>query len=436
MDAVLTQLSRACRLTRAAEDSDAVLGVTPRYVASPADAEEASALMRVASGNDLAVVPRGLGTKLGWGTPPTRCDLVIDTSRLDKVVEHAAGDLITRVQAGVSLDRVAETAAGAHQQLSLDPPPGCPSTGTIGGVLATGVAGPRRWRYGTPRDLVIGLTLVRADGIIARSGGKVVKNVAGYDLGKLFAGSYGTLGLIVDAVMRLHPQPAAVSYAVTQRDDAEALSKAVAAVAGSELAATAIEVDRESRNSPARIAVLLEGDPSGIAERSRLLAKLLGEGTQTGPAAPDWWGRSGPATAPGTTLVKFAFWAAALPRAFAAIDAAGHAAGVDPVITGSAATGVLYGLLGPETDPAAVTAFVSGVRAAIAAGELDAHPHGVPCQSLPPSQASAVVLTSPPEVRRSLDPWGPVPGLALMHAVKDQFDPGHIMAPGRFAGGI
>src|SRR5215471_9643571 len=193
----------------------------PRFAASPATIAEASDLLRAAAAHDLAVVPRGGSSKLGWGAPPRRCDLVVDTRAMDRVLEHAAGDLVVRVQAGVGLAQLGEVLAGAGQQLALDPPPYSappPAAGdaaayawqgaTVGGVLATGAAGPRRLRYGTPRDLLIGITVVRADGTVAHSGGKVVKNVAGYDLGKLFTGSFGTLGLITEATFRLHPLPA------------------------------------------------------------------------------------------------------------------------------------------------------------------------------------------------------------------------------------
>src|SRR5690348_4806438 len=205
----------------------------PRFTASPASVAEASALLAAAAAQDLAVVPRGGGSKLGWGAPPRRCDLVVDTTALDQVIEHAADDLVARVQAGVSVARLGEVLAGAGQQLALDPPPAplavpgagsgagaaagnAPPSGangtapewqgaTVGGTLATGAAGPRRLRYGTPRDLIIGITVVRADGTVAKSGGKVVKNVAGYDLGRLVTGSFGRVGVIGEAVVRLHP---------------------------------------------------------------------------------------------------------------------------------------------------------------------------------------------------------------------------------------
>ena len=132
---------------------------------------------------------------------------------MDQVLEHAAGDLVVAVQAGIRLDELAKVLATAGQRLAIDSPASAGgSSGTVGGLIATGAAGPLRYRYGSPRDLMIGITVVRADGTVAKSGGKVVKNVAGYDIGKLFAGSLGTLGLITEATFRLHPLPEAAAW--------------------------------------------------------------------------------------------------------------------------------------------------------------------------------------------------------------------------------
>jgi glycolate oxidase FAD binding subunit len=453
-DAVLRALAAACPAARAADASDAVAGVTPRYAASPASVAEASAVMRVAAEQALAVVPRGSGSRLDWGAAPRSCDLVVDTMRLDQMVEHSAGDLVARFQAGAGMRRLGERLAAAGQQLALDAAPdgdspagqepagaGPAGAGTIGGTLATGAAGPRRLRYGTPRDLVIGITVVRADGTVASSGGKVVKNVAGYDLGKLFAGSYGTLGLIVEAVFRLHPLPMAATYTSVDAAGPAEARRMVAAAAGSQLAPTAVEISRAGRDHPVRVGVLLEGDPAGVGERAAHLRRLLGAGAQTSPDAPGWWGRTGPPGghdgAGGTgTLVRVGFWAAALPAVLAAIDGAAAAGGLDPLVAGSAAAGVIYVALGAGAHPAAVAAFVASLREALARGAADARPASAPVPDSPPVLASAVVVHAPPAVRELADLWGPVPGLPLMRAVKDQFDPGHRMAPGRFAGGI
>lgn len=437
-DAVLRELAAACPAARPAAPEDAVAGVAPRYAASPASVAEASALLRAAAAHGLAVVPRGTGSRLAWAVPPARCDLVVDTLRMDQVLEHAAGDLVARVQAGVPLARLAEVLAGAGQQFPVDAPgPDGTPAGTAGGVLATGVAGPRRLHYGTPRDLVIGITIIRADGTVARSGGKVVKNVAGYDLGKLFAGSYGTLGLIAEAVFRLHPLPAGAAFATVECADAAGAARAVAAAAASESSPTAVEIDRPARSGPVQVGVLLEGDAAALTERAGLLSRELGAGVATGPEAPSWW--AGSAAVPGGpdgggTLIRIGFWAAALPGVLAAVDQAGTEAGVDPAVGGSAAAGVLYARLPAGTAAGAVAAFVTALREKL--GHGGARPPAVPAAALPPAVTSAVVLHAPPQVRGEADLWGPVPALSLMRAVKDQFDPDHRMAPGRFAGGI
>ena len=206
--AIRDALFAACPVVRAASpEADAIAGVVPSFVAFPASTEEASALLRAAAAFGLAVVPRGAGTGMGWGPPPSACDLVIDLQAMDQVIEHAAGDLVARVQAGATTGHLAAVLAAAGQELALD----VPADATVGGVVATGTTGPRRFRYGAPRDLLIGITIVRADGVVAHAGGKVVKNVAGYDLGKLLTGSRGPIALITEATFRLHPTPAAVA---------------------------------------------------------------------------------------------------------------------------------------------------------------------------------------------------------------------------------
>ena len=220
------------------------------------------------------MVPRGAGTGLAWGAPPSRCDLVVDLRSMDHVVEHEAGDLVARVQAGATIGQLAVAFGSAGQQLALD----VPAEATVGGVVATGTAGPRRFRYGAPRDLLIGITVVRADGVVAQAGGKVVKNVAGYDLGKLFAGSQGTLGVITEAAFRLHPLPAAVAWVTAEFGPAERAGAvtAVAAAAGSPLVPSAVELDWPGGSQrPLRVGVLLEGTGPGVAERSRQMSELL-----------------------------------------------------------------------------------------------------------------------------------------------------------------
>jgi glycolate dehydrogenase FAD-binding subunit len=409
----MTALLKACEDVRDGTAAEGVLGVVPRYVAAPATIAEASEVMRVAAERKLTVVPRGAETRLDWGRPPTGCDLLVDTVRLDRIIEYAAGDLVVKVEAGLTMERLAEALAAQGQQLALDRPlPGS----TVGGTLATAAAGPRRLRYGSPRDLLIGVTIVRADGTIAKAGGKVVKNVAGYDLGKLVTGSYGTLGLIVEAAFRLHPLPEAQVYITRVVPDPAAAHQAVQAVLHSATVPAAIEVDAPA-SGPITIAVLVEGVTESMASRAGEVARLLGGGARTLDDPPPWWSRY----PEGSTLLEVT----ALPTALAEILAL---AGDDPAVMaappgvsvrGSAGSGHWQVGVSAGTPPAEVAAMVDGLRAALASGRGD-----------------AVVRYGPEGVRDEIDLWGPVPALSLMRAVKDQFDPGHRLSPGRFVGGI
>jgi glycolate oxidase FAD binding subunit len=425
---VPAELTAACAEVAVAGNADVVAGARPRFAAAPASTAEAAALLSAAASLGLTVVPRGSGSRLHWANPAARCDLVVDTRRLDRVLEHAAGDLVVRVQAGVALDDLAAVLARGGQRLALDPV-GCGAngTGTVGGVLATNSAGPLRYRFGAPRDLLIGITVVRPDGVVARSGGKVVKNVAGYDLGKLFAGSYGTLGLITEATFRLHPLPEESSWLSLDLPDSESAAGAVHAICDSPLWPSAVELDWPSADAPLAVSVLLEGDADSVETRVARMQDVAGHGTAEPfhVARPPSDGR-GRVEANGT-CVRVAFWVGQLGRVLSTIRTAGVANGVDPAIRGSAGAGVLEVALGAGSDAADVARFVVELRAGLAA---------LAAGGVLPSVASAIVVWAPPEVRDAVELWGPVPSLGLMRSIKDQFDPERRMAPGRFAGGI
>jgi glycolate oxidase FAD binding subunit len=194
---------------RTAGADDGVAGVAPSLVVSPGDESEVASVLSAATAHGLAVVARGGGTKLDWGSPPERCDIVLSTSRINGIVDHEPADLVCVVRAGTPLGFLQDTLAatpGFRQRLMLDPPQ---AGATVGGVVATAASGPLRTRFGTPRDLVIGTSFVLADGTIGRSGGKVVKNVAGFDVAKLLTGSLGTLAVVTEVAFRLHPMPEA-----------------------------------------------------------------------------------------------------------------------------------------------------------------------------------------------------------------------------------
>ncbi len=424
--AIPVELAEACADIAVARDTDVVAGAQPGYVAAPASTAEASALLAAAAALGLTVVARGSGSRQHWGSAPARCDLVVNTRRLDRVVEHAVGDLVVQVQAGVALGDLAAVLATARQQLALDPTPsGANGTGTVGGVLATNSAGPLRFRFGAPRDLLIGITVVRPDGVVARSGGKVVKNVAGYDLGKLFAGSYGTLGLITEATFRLHPLPGVSTWLALDLPDPESAAEVVDVICDSPLWPSAVELDWPSAGAPLVVSVLLEGDAKSVETRVARMRALLGRGTAGSQARPPAHSRGRPDA--NGTCVRVAFWVGQLARVLSTARTAAVANDLDPAISGSAGAGIVEIGVAADVDSADVARFVSELRAGLAALSAGA---------VVPSVASAVVAWAPPEVREMVDVWGPVPSLQLMRAVKDQFDPEHRMAPGRFAGGI
>ncbi|TMR09914.1 FAD-binding oxidoreductase [Nonomuraea turkmeniaca] len=385
---------------REAGADDAVSGVEPRWVALPETVEEIAAVLRACAERDLAVVPAGGGTKLHWAPPPERCDVLLDMCCMNEILEHAAGDLVVRAQAGVTMDALAAVLAGKGQELALDVP--FAEDTTVGGTLAAATAGPRAFRYGIARDLLIGITVVLPDGTVARSGGRVVKNVAGYDLGKLFTGSYGTLGVIAEATFRLHPLAPDRRWVVAQLDRDE-LPPIAAALAASQAEPSAAEMDWADPGGPLTLAVLVEG---GAAEsRAEVVRGLVGRGSVT-DAPPSWWGL----ISNDEVLVEVRFPATGTR---AVLDAV---AGTGLSLRGSALSGRVvlesWGAIGEPELAAAVSGLRERVEAA--GGRVN-------------------VLACPYE---SVDRWGQVSGLPLMRRVKEQFDPGRRMSPGRFVGGI
>jgi glycolate oxidase FAD binding subunit len=407
---------------RDAGPADTVGGVQPRFVAAPRDAASLGEVLARCAEAGLAAVPRGDGTKLDWGHPPSTVDVVVDTGRLAGVREHSAADLVATMGAGTPVRAVQAVLARAGQRLALDPPS---AEATIGGMLATGEAGPLRHSFGAPRDLLLGVEFARADGTLAHAGGKVVKNVAGYDLGKLLCGSYGTLGVLASATFRLHPVPAHRAWVLRGVHNPSEVTGLVGELLASTLAPTAIEVDlpslpvlpRQRDGAPmpgGRLAVMFEGSASGVPARCAAAEALLGGDASTVGEPPPWWGRY-PFGAADVAL-RLAVPVAGLP---AAIYALRDVAGTPFPVRGSAGVGVVYAAL-PATLPAErLTSILDAVRSALGS-------HGGTC----------VVLCAPAPLREQVDLWGPAAGLPLMRRVKEQFDPRRLLSPGRFVGGI
>ena len=375
--------------------ADAVAAVVPREVARPSSPQEVADLLRDTSGT---VVPVAGRTKTGWAAPPTSCDLALDLSGLDRVVEHTAGDLVVVAEAGVRLADLQSALAGAGQMLALDPPE---EGATLGGLVSANASGPRRLRYGTVRDLLIGVTVVLADGTTAHSGGKVVKNVAGYDLGKLYTGAHGSLGVVVQTTWRLHPLPAAAGAVVVPVRDSADAGRLAQLLVRSTLTPSATELRRAG--GALELAVLFESIPESVEAQTAAALALLGAGQRA--ELPAWFGNR----PEGELVLRLAYEPYALP---AVLDALPQ----DATVHASTGTGVAYAALPGEQGVAGLAA----LRAAVA-----------------PYDGSAVVLAAPDALRGDLDHWGPVPdSFALMQRVKDRFDPARRLSPGRLLGGL
>ena len=406
-------------LVEAAKGSYPVDGVAARFVARPRSVSEASQVLAAAAADGLAVAFAGGGSKLGLGNPPERVDLEVQTRGLNQILEHAAGDLVVRAQAGVPLADLQAALAPAGQWLALDPPE---PRATVGGVVAANASGPRRLRYGTVRDLIIGITVVLADGTVAHAGGKVVKNVAGYDLAKLFCGSLGTLGMVAEAIFRLHPLPAATAVVTVQVESPTEAGRAVLRLRRSALEPSAAELVVGEMGWPGRLTVVFEGIQPGVEAQAAAAVELLGQVGEAVVAGP---GQTEAAInqlgAMPFEKAEFALKAAFPPAELAGVlgDLVGGPLHFGGPVSAHAATGVLWMASGlREGDlPADSPTFPTVVRAITEARERLAARGG-----------SLVVVKASPELKRAVDVWGPAgDAIGLMRRVKERFDPKGIL---------
>jgi glycolate oxidase FAD binding subunit len=400
---------------REATSEDAVDGVEPSFVAEPGSVEETSELLRFAGGEGLAVSVRGGGTKATLGNPPREFDLILSTARMNEVIEHVPGDQVVRVQAGMKLQDLQNRLAAAEQMLGIDPPE---RGATIGGIVAANSTGPRRYRYGTIRDLIIGIRVVLADGTVAKAGGKVVKNVAGYDLSKLFTGSLGTLGVIAGCNFRLHPRPEAARTVALEPESTLAAGQAAQAIMHAQLVPSAVELNWSEDTR--LLTVLIEGiEPSveAQAETASYLLRGFGEladeeADSLGPLAP-------PGAGDDEVAIKISTPPAELTGVLDSTLGACSRRGVVARITGHAGVGVTYAALSGADEEARVQV-VEELR------EIWTRRGG-----------SVVVREAPPTFKERVEVWGPLGSrLELTRRVKEKFDPRGTLNPGRFAGGI
>lgn len=396
---------------RLGTEADAVDGVQPDVVASPATADDVAVVVAWASRERLTVGVRGGGTKLTWGGVCAPTNLALAMHRLNRVVEHRHGDLTATVEAGATLSMVNQTLAQHGQWMPFDPP--WADQATIGGLIATNDSGPHRHAHGAPRDSIIGITLVRTDGVQAKSGGIVVKNVAGYDLSRLLTGAFGSLGVIVDATFKLSPRAVASRTTTIEAETLEALDDVVAAVTTSTLTPSVVEIAWP----PARLLVRFESVESAVEQQAAELSGLLsGSATSTilkGEAEQQFWLRYHDRWDQSGTIIKLSLLPRALVPTLEWLREAAAGAELRMTAQGRAGLGVVdVGLDGPVDAQARL---VTQLRERLSSGS-----------------GSAVIRRAKADVRRAVDPWGPIgEGLPVMRAIKQRFDPNGILNPGK-----
>jgi glycolate oxidase FAD binding subunit len=386
----------------------AVEGLTPRLALRPPTAEAIAATLRLAEARGLAVVPWGGGTQMGLGAPPSRYDLALDLRGLDRIVEYEPADLTVTVEAGIALSTLQQLLGEHGQWLPLDP--WLPPEATIGGILATNASGPTRLAHGSARDLLIGIRVATADGELIKSGGRVVKNVAGYDLGKLQIGALGTLGVIVQAAFKVSPLPARVAN-VTIKGDFGALISNYRQIAAARLSVKAMVLSREAVGRDWRLQVRLGGGAAAVERSLRDLESLAGTAPEVDGPKIDLEATLLLANA--EVVVRAGVVPSTLPELLQRLAEAGA---------------TVYGLPAPG----------SAVAAWRRSSEIDsAGLQELRRQATDAGKGALVIEKAPPELKRGLDVWGPArPDFWLMRALKDQFDPHHILNPGRYLGGI
>lgn len=396
--------------------ADAVAGVQPKVIVTPGNEKELAEVLRLSNDAGLAVIPRGGGTKLGWGNSPSRADLVLSTTRLNQVVEHAWADLTVTVEVGCTIHKLQETLAQHGQRLALDPL--WPEKATVGGVLSTNDSGSLRLRFGSIRDLVIGITLALPDGTLARSGGKVVKNVAGYDLPKLATGALGTLGIVTRAVFRLHPLPRHTRSFSVSTASAEKTQCFIQEVQNSKLAHIALQARFGSGVIPA-VDVLFEGTEAGITAQASHLKELAGMAPIAEVSSDIWnqrqslWSFSKPDSA---AIVKISVLPATIEKSMETI---GNSSSVRQLQWKAVVQATGIGWLKLEGDSANLRVSLQELR-----------------EWFERNGGSLAVLHQPAGMP-SIDAWGSLgDALPVMKAVKQQLDPKGTLNPGRFVGGI
>jgi glycolate oxidase FAD binding subunit len=409
-----------------ATESDIVAGVQPYVVAAPGSEQEVASVLAYANREGLKVLVRGGGTQLNTGLPPKDGDILLSTRRLNQVVEYAPHDMTVTVQAGLRLGDLQSHLARARQWLALDPL--LRQSATIGGIISTNVSGARRLRYGGVRDQIIGIRVVLPDGTIAKGGGKVVKNVAGYDLPKLFSGALGTLGVIVAATFRLYPLRVASRTVVLTASTPAPLCDLAVRVLASTLEPTVLDVMSLSTGGLYMMTVRFEMEPESADEQAAALVDmataLSDVQTMQGEAEERLWRQVAldyplASDAANALIVKASVLPTDVGSWLESLERTIQQTNLTTRWRAHAGHGLIFARL--AGDEAALVTAVDQLRGAASIG-----------------QGSLVVVDAPPMLASKVDVWGTLPGqtFEVMRRLKLCFDPNYTLNPGRFVGGI
>lgn len=409
--AAITQ--EECRARLAAIAGAEHTGVSEGAITVTAgDAAQVAEILRLANDNGISVAPFGSGSKQGWGNP-VEAGIRLDLRRMNRLCEHAWQDLTCTVEAGCTWSAMQAELAQHGQMVALDPL--WPEQATVGGIVAANDSGSLRLRYGGLRDLIIGMTVVLADGTIAKTGGKVVKNVAGYDLHKLMTGSLGTLGVITEVNFRLHPlETNGRTWTAIAAQPSE-FDKPLRQLLDSQLTPSSVQL--RLRGVECALDVRIAAPTECMDEHAAKLSKVFGGMALKAADAAVWQARQQLDDTADALVLKIS----TLPSDVCSL------------------TSELQTWTGKNGSEIAVAAQAAGLMTvALKAAEVDAVELVTQLRKrLKDKDGSVVVLQSPQQLHRSLDPWGyDSSALPLMREIKRRFDPSRILNPGRFVGNI
>lgn len=386
-------------------------------VVAPADANQIAQVLRFAQANGLVVTPTGSGTKLGWGNP-VASSILLSLERLRALREHAWQDMTCTVEAGCTWNAMQAELAQQGQMVALDPL--WPDRATVGGIVASNDGGALRLKYGGLRDLIIGMTIVLADGTVAKTGGKVVKNVAGYDLHKLMTGSFGTLGVITEVNFRLHPvEEHAQTWTITARGaavpDAAVFAGPLSALMDSQMTPSCVQL--RTSNRECALDIRIAAVPECLQEQAGRIQDLFARFAVNEPDNAVWQARQRLFDGDDAFLLKISLLPADLCAVTTDLQQRAAREAVEITTVGQA-NGIMTAALNASSDTA--VALIEQLRAKVEG-----------------RGGSVVVLRLPDSLRGNFDVWGLNSGaLPLMREIKRRFDPGRTLNPGRFVGGI